>query len=119
MYQDVNFIDYFSSICLPTGNTFSFHLGSFIIHHFPSRTFILIFFKDRLSQLKCIGLGAIQYVKLIKRIDDDTKIQQKEVKIWREKRYRYHDQLPSIHEIDQLLQVNSWMASKHSTFFQA
>jgi hypothetical protein len=53
---------------------------------------------------------------LIKRIDDGTKIQQKEVKIWREKRYGYHDQLPSIHEIDQLLQVSNWIASKHSTF---
>jgi hypothetical protein len=30
-----------------------------------------------------------------------------------EKRYGYHDRLPSIHEIDQLLQVSSWMASKH------
>jgi hypothetical protein len=33
-----------------------------------------------------------------------------------EKRYGYHDWLPSIHEIDQLLQVSSWMVSKHSTF---
>jgi hypothetical protein len=53
---------------------------------------------------------------LIKRIDDDTKIQQKEVKIWHEKRYGYHDWLPSIHKIDQLLQANSCLASKHSTF---
>jgi small subunit ribosomal protein S3 len=35
LYQDVNFIDYFSSIRLPTGNAFSFRLGSFITHHFP------------------------------------------------------------------------------------
>nr|AND50646.1 ribosomal protein S3 [Sphagnum balticum] len=116
LYQDVNFIDYFSSIRLPTGNTFGFRLGSFITHHFPKRTFIHVFFLDRLSQLKRTGLGAIQSVKLIKRIDDGTEIQQKEVKIWREKRYGYHDRLPSIHEIDQLLQVSSWMASKHSTF---
>jgi hypothetical protein len=53
---------------------------------------------------------------LIKRIDDGTEIQQKEVKIWCEKRYGYLDRLPSIYEIDQLLQVRSWMASKHSTF---
>jgi hypothetical protein len=33
-------------------------------------------------------------VKLIKRIDDGTEIQQKEVKIWREKRYGYHDLQP-------------------------
>jgi len=49
-------------------------------------------------------------------IDDGTKIQQKEVKIWREKCYGYHDQLPSTHKINQLFQVSSWMASKHSTF---
>jgi hypothetical protein len=53
---------------------------------------------------------------LIKHIIDGTKIQQKEVKIWHEKCYGYHDQLPSIHEINQLLQVSNWMASKNSTF---
>jgi len=52
LYQDVNFIDYFSSICLLTRNTFGFRLGSFIIHHFPKRTFIHVFFLDQLSQLK-------------------------------------------------------------------
>ncbi len=93
-------------LSLPIGNTFGFHLGSFITHHFPKRTFIHVFFLDRLSQLKHTGLGAIQSIKLIKRIDDGTEIQQKEVKIWHEKRYGYHDRLPSIHEIDQLLQVS-------------
>ncbi len=72
LYQAVNFIDYFSSIHLPTGNTFGFRLGSFISHHFPKRTFIHVFFLDRLSQLKRTGLGAIQSVKLIKCIDDCT-----------------------------------------------
>jgi small subunit ribosomal protein S3 len=43
-YQDVNFIDYFSLICIPTRNMFGFRLGSFIIHHFPKRTFIHVFF---------------------------------------------------------------------------
>jgi hypothetical protein len=38
----------------------------------------------------------MQFVKLIKRIDDNIEIQQKEVKIWREKRYGYHDRLSSI-----------------------
>jgi hypothetical protein len=43
LYQDVNFIDYFSSIHLPTGNTFGFRLGSFITHHFSKRTFMNCF----------------------------------------------------------------------------
>jgi hypothetical protein len=74
LYQDINFIDYFSSIRLPIGNTFDFHFNSFITHHFPKRTFIQVFFLDRLSQLKHTGLGAIQSVKLIKHIDDDIEI---------------------------------------------
>jgi hypothetical protein len=49
LYQDVNFIDYFSSIHVPTGNTFTFCLDSFITHHFPKRTFIHVFFKIDLA----------------------------------------------------------------------
>ncbi len=79
MYQDVNFINYFSSIHLPTGNKFGFRLASFITRHFPKRTLIHIFLKNRLSQLKHTCLGAIQFVKLIKHIDDTH---QKEIKIW-------------------------------------
>ncbi len=74
LYQDVNFMDYFSSIRLPIGNMFGFCLGRFITHHFPKRTFIHVFFIDRLSQLKCTGLRAIQAIKLIKRIDDSIEI---------------------------------------------
>nr|YP_010576526.1 ribosomal protein S3 [Andreaea regularis]UZN44067.1 ribosomal protein S3 [Andreaea regularis] len=115
LYQDVNSRDYFGSIRPPTGNTFGFRLGRFIIHHFPKRTFIHVFFLDRLSQSKHTGLGTIQSVKLIRRIDDGTEIQRNEVNIWPKKRYGYHDRLPSRHEIDQLLRVSGWMASKHST----
>jgi hypothetical protein len=82
LYQDVNFINYFSSIHLPIGNMFGFCLASFIIHHFLKRTFIHVFFKNRLNQLKHTSLGAIQIVKLIIHIFDDTKTHQKEVKIW-------------------------------------
>jgi hypothetical protein len=49
LYQDVNFINYFSSIRLPTGNTFGFRLGSFITHHFPKRTFIHVLKKNQLN----------------------------------------------------------------------
>jgi small subunit ribosomal protein S3 len=49
LYQDVNFRDYFDFICPPTGKTFGFRLGKYIIHHFPKRTFIHVFFLDRLS----------------------------------------------------------------------
>lgn len=115
LYQDVNFRDYFGSIRPPTGNTFGFRLGRFIIHHFPKRTFVHVSSPDRLSQSRHKGLGAIQSVKLIRRIDDGTEIQRNEVKIWPKKRYGYPDRLPSIHEIDQLLRVSGWMASKHST----
>nr|YP_009918921.1 ribosomal protein S3 [Chorisodontium aciphyllum]QMJ96186.1 ribosomal protein S3 [Chorisodontium aciphyllum] len=112
LYQDVNFRDYFDLIRPPTGKTFGFRLGKFIIHHFPKRTFIHVFFLDRLSRSRHTGLGAIQSVKLIRRIDDATKIQQNEVKI---RRYGYDDRLPSMHEIDQLLRISGWMASKKST----
>jgi hypothetical protein len=44
LYQDVNFIDYFSWIRLPTRNMFDFCLGSFITHHFLKRHFIDVFF---------------------------------------------------------------------------
>nr|AGN74234.1 ribosomal protein S3 [Tetraphis pellucida]AHI16033.1 ribosomal protein S3 [Tetraphis pellucida] len=114
LYQDVNFRDYFDLIRPPTGKTFGFRLGRFIIHHFPKRTFIHVFFLDRLSRSRHTGLGAIQSVKLIRRIDDATEIQRNEVKIRPKKRYGYHDRLPSMHEIDQLLRVSGWMASKHS-----
>lgn len=76
LYQDVNFRDFFDIIRPPMGKTFGFHLGKFIIHHFPKRTFIHIFFLDRLSRSRHTGLGAIQSVKLIRRIDDATKMQQ-------------------------------------------
>jgi hypothetical protein len=112
LYQDVNFRDYFDSIRSPMGKTFGFHLKKFIIHHFPKRTFIYVFFLDQLSRSRHIGFGAIQSVKLIRHIDDATKIQQNEVKI---RRYGYDDRLPSIHKIDQLLRISSWMASKKST----
>jgi small subunit ribosomal protein S3 len=112
LYQDVNFRDYFDLIRPPTGKTFGFRLGKFIIHHFPKRTFIHVFFLDRLSRSKHTGLGAIQSVKLIRRIDDATKIQQNEVRI---RRYGYDNRLPSMHEIDQLLRISGWMASKSST----
>jgi small subunit ribosomal protein S3 len=115
LYQDVNFRDYFDLIRLPTGKTFGFRLGRFIIHHFPKRTFIHVFFPDRLSRSRHTGLGAIQSVKLIRRIDDVTEIQRNEVKIRPRKRYGYHDKLLLMHEIDQLLRVSGWMASKHST----
>nr|YP_009136125.1 ribosomal protein S3 [Bucklandiella orthotrichacea]AKC89376.1 ribosomal protein S3 [Bucklandiella orthotrichacea] len=111
LYQDINFRDYFDLIRPPTGKTFGFRLGKFIIHHFPKRTFIHVFFLDRLSRSRHTGLGAIQSVKLIRRIDDATEIQQKEVKI---RRYGYDDRLPSMHEIDQLLRISGWMASKKS-----
>nr|BDN79778.1 ribosomal protein S3 [Ditrichum rhynchostegium] len=112
LYQDVNFRDYFDLIRPPTGKTFGFRLGKFIIHHFPKRTFIHVFFLDRLSRSRHTGLGAIQSVKLIRRIDDTTEIQRNEVKI---RRYGYDDRLPSMHEIDQLLRISGWMASKNST----
>nr|YP_010261607.1 ribosomal protein S3 [Planicladium nitidulum]UIB40689.1 ribosomal protein S3 [Planicladium nitidulum] len=112
LYQDVNFRDYFDLIRPPTGKTFGFRLGKFIIHHFPKRTFIHVFFLDRLSRSRHTGLGAIQSVKLIRRIDDATKIQRNEVKI---RRYGYDDRLPSMHGIDQLLRISGWMASKNST----
>lgn len=112
LYQDVNFRDYFDLIRPPTGKTFGFRLGKFIIHHFPKRTFIHVFFLDRLSRSKNTGLGAIQAVKLIRRIDEATKIQQNEVRI---RRYGYDNRLPSMHEIDQLLRISGWMASKSST----
>nr|BDZ75729.1 ribosomal protein S3 [Fissidens protonematicola] len=113
LYQDVNFRDYFDLIRPPTGKTFGFRLGKFIIHHFPKRAFIHVFFLDRLSRSKhTIGLGAIQSVKLIKRIDNVTEIQQNEVKI---RRYGYDDRLPSMHTIDQLLRMSGWMVSKNST----
>ena len=111
LYQDVNFRDYFDLIRPPTGKTFGFRLGKFIIHHFPKRTFIHVFFLDRLSRSRHTGLGAIQSVKLIRRIDDATEIQQNEVKI---RRYGYDDRLPSMHQIDQLLRISGWMASKNS-----
>lgn len=112
LYQDVNFRDYFDLICPLTGKTFGFRLGKFIIHHFPKRTFIHVFFLDRLSRSRHTGLGAIQSVKLIRRIDDGTEIQQNEVK---NRRYGYDHRLPSMHEIDQLLRISGWMASKSST----
>jgi small subunit ribosomal protein S3 len=112
LYQDVNFRDYFDLIRPPTGKTFGFRLGKFIIHYFPKRTFIHVFFLDRLSRSRHTGLGAIQSVKLIRRIDDATEIQRNEVKI---RRYGYDDRLPSMHEIDQLLRISGWMASKKST----
>jgi small subunit ribosomal protein S3 len=112
LYQDVNFRDYFDLIRPPTGKTFGFRLGKFIIHHFPKRTFIHVFFLDRLSRSRHTGLGAIQSVKLIRRIDDATEIQRNEVK---SRRYGYDDRLPSMHEIDQLLRISGWMASKNST----
>nr|YP_010881205.1 ribosomal protein S3 [Pellia neesiana]WIA66953.1 ribosomal protein S3 [Pellia neesiana]WIA66994.1 ribosomal protein S3 [Pellia neesiana]WIA67035.1 ribosomal protein S3 [Pellia neesiana] len=46
LYQDFNFRDYFGSIRPPTGNTFGFRIGRCIIHHFPKRTFIHVFFLD-------------------------------------------------------------------------
>lgn len=112
LYQDINFRDYFNLIRPPTGKTFGFRLGKFIIHHFPKRTFIHVFFLDRLGRSRHTGLGAIQSVKLIRHIDDATKIQRNEVKI---RRYGYDDRLPSMHEIDQLLRISGWMASKNST----
>ncbi|BDD77339.1 ribosomal protein S3 (mitochondrion) [Marchantia polymorpha subsp. ruderalis] len=116
LYQDLNFRDYFGSIRPPTGNTFGFRLGRCIIHHFPKRTFIHVFFLDRLSQSRHQGLGAIPSVKLIRRINDNTVKQRNEVGIWPKKRYEYHDRLPSIQKIDQLLRVSDWMADIHSTF---
>lgn len=82
LYQDLNFRDYFGSIRPPTGNTFGFRLGRCIIHHFPKRTFIHVFFLDRLSQSRHQGLGAIPSVKLIRRINDNTVKQRNEVGIW-------------------------------------
>nr|AHI16021.1 ribosomal protein S3 [Blasia pusilla]QIA59561.1 ribosomal protein S3 [Blasia pusilla] len=116
LYQDLNFRDYFGSIRPPTGNTFGFRLGRCIIHHFPKRTFIHVFFLDRLSQSRHPGLGAIPSVKLIRRINDNTVKQRNEVGIWSKKRYEYHDRSPSIQNIDQLLRVSDWMADIHSTF---
>nr|AHI16022.1 ribosomal protein S3 [Bryum argenteum] len=115
LYQDINFRDYFDLIRPPTGKTFGFRLGKFIIHHFPKRTFIHVFFLDRLSRSRQAGLGAIQSVKLIRRIDDATEIQRNEVKI---RRYGYDDSLPSMHEIDQLLRISGWIASKNSIFLR-
>nr|QIA59853.1 ribosomal protein S3 [Riccia cavernosa] len=116
LYQDLNFRDYFGSIRPPTGNTFGFRLGRCIIHHFPKRTFIHVFFLDRLSQSRHQGLGAIPSVKLIRRINDNTVKHINEVGIWPKKRYEYHDRSPSIQKIDQLLRVSDWMADIHSTF---
>nr|YP_004927675.1 ribosomal protein S3 [Treubia lacunosa]AEH99722.1 ribosomal protein S3 [Treubia lacunosa] len=115
LYQDLNFRDYFGSIRPPTGNTFGFRLGRCIIHHFPKRTFIHVFFLDRLSQSRHQGLGAIQSVKLIRCIHDDTVKQGNEVGIWLKKRYEYHERSPSIQEIDQLLRVSDWMTDINST----
>jgi small subunit ribosomal protein S3 len=115
LYQDVNFRDYFDLIRPPTGKTFGLRLGKFIIHHFPKRTFIHLFFLDRLSRSRHTGLGAIQSVKLIRRIDDATEIRQNEVKI---RCYGYDNKLPSMHEIDQLLRISGWIASRSSTYLR-
>nr|YP_009674909.1 ribosomal protein S3 [Haplomitrium hookeri]QDE12931.1 ribosomal protein S3 [Haplomitrium hookeri] len=115
LYRDFNFRDYSGSIRPPTGNTFGFRLGRCIIHHFPKRTFIHVSSLDRLSQSRHQGLGAIQSVKLIRCIHDDTVKQGNEVGIWLKKRYEYHDRSPSIRKIDQLLRVSDWMTDIHST----
>nr|QIA60143.1 ribosomal protein S3 [Haplomitrium mnioides]QIA60185.1 ribosomal protein S3 [Haplomitrium mnioides] len=115
LYRDFNFRDYSGPIRPPTGNTFGFRLGRCIIHHFPKRTFIHVFSLDRLSQSRHQGLGAIQSVKLIGCIHDDTVKQGNEVGIWLKKRHEYHDRSPSIRKIDQLLRVSDWMTDIHST----
>nr|QIA60062.1 ribosomal protein S3 [Radula japonica] len=118
LYQDLNFRDYFGSIRPPTGNTFGFRLGRFIIHHFPKRTFIHVSFLDRLSQSRHQGLGAIPSIKSIgRRINDNTVKQRNEIGIWpKKRRYEYHDRSPSIQKIDQLFRVSDWMADIRSTF---
>nr|QIA60725.1 ribosomal protein S3 [Riccardia latifrons] len=112
LYQDLNSRDYSGSIRPPTVNTFGFRLGRCIIHHFPKRTFIHVFFPDQLSQSRHQGLGAIP--SLIGRINDNT-VKQRNEEIW-PSRYEYHDRSPSIQKIDQLLRVSDWMADIHSTF---
>nr|YP_009047482.1 ribosomal protein S3 [Buxbaumia aphylla]AGN74273.1 ribosomal protein S3 [Buxbaumia aphylla]AHI16023.1 ribosomal protein S3 [Buxbaumia aphylla] len=112
LYQDINFRDYFDLVRPPTGKTFGFRLGRFIIHHFPKKTFIHVFFLNRLSRS---GYTSVQSVRLIRRIDDTTDIQRNEVKI---RHYGYDDRLPLMHEIDQLLRISGWMTSKHSTFLR-
>lgn len=52
MYQDVNLRSYLGSIRPPTGLTFGFRLGRFIILHFPKRTFIHFFLPRRPRRLK-------------------------------------------------------------------
>jgi len=80
-YQDVNFIYYFSLKHIPIGNMFGFCLNSFITHHFLKGHLFVYFFRVILA-IKTYKPWGNACVKLIKHIDDSTKIQQKEVKIW-------------------------------------
>nr|YP_010881040.1 ribosomal protein S3 [Apopellia endiviifolia]WIA66173.1 ribosomal protein S3 [Apopellia endiviifolia]WIA66214.1 ribosomal protein S3 [Apopellia endiviifolia] len=102
LYQDLNFRDYFGSIRPPTGNTFGFRLGRCIIHHFPKRTFIHVFFLDRLSPSRQGPSETTMRINTVKqkRFED--------LGIWKKREYD-----PSI-QIDQLLRVSD--CDIHSTF---
>nr|WIA66337.1 ribosomal protein S3 [Apopellia endiviifolia] len=105
LYQDLNFRDYFGSIRPPTGNTFGFRLGRCIIHHFPKRTFIHVFFLDRLSpDYSRQGPSETMRTNTVKQKISGFE----DLGIWKKREYD-----PSI-QIDQLLRVSD--CDIHSTF---
>nr|WIA67076.1 ribosomal protein S3 [Pellia epiphylla]WIA67117.1 ribosomal protein S3 [Pellia epiphylla]WIA67158.1 ribosomal protein S3 [Pellia epiphylla] len=120
LYQDFNFRDYFGSI-RPTGNTFGFRIGRCIIHHFPKRTFIHVFFLDGqssrhqegLSKRKNNLLGGIpssSYEEKKEAFFSEERMKKQRVGgIWDEKRFPFFRIPCRRSKIDQLLRVSDWM----------